>query len=1002
MTNIPSHYSWRPELQQIYQEVLLWIDEHWHNAENYREFLPNNRWRENSDLIWSAVQSEREREVAFTFFALFPAHYFKVYHTLDQVIGPETFMEWVHNVPYLNVLDIGCGTGAASVAFIETLVRACDHHMINRPIEINIIGLDPNDRAIELYNQLMNALIESLAITHPLIRIHHRMRRGAIPSAFLPQAPIPDSLGQERGEQPAIPHMVILQSNLIASIQSRNDRRNEMVERGIDPARLIGDDHVGLGVAEANAYRQMFETCQIDRMHIITIGTNQTNLRVSVDQLATAITNEFVSQEHTIQSLYSGIESVTYENPIGCFWRDARGIIVKDTPTSFVLDVQEITSNSHISDHEWQAVIELENLRLAWAKACNHLSREALVDEVELRLFERDPTHNLQRLRTQIERYVADIILTETEDIQYGVPKGGTASRPKALSRLEEEIISIAIIQQLGHSYYENANRSFAYRVSTSSNEYAYEAWFEAYMSFIRTARLVASDMENPTIINVDIEAFYTRIIQEQLIDMSQELAESHRVQWLLRQLLNRTLDSSHEEGRGLTQGDIGSGFFANIYLRPIDERFGTGNEWGLQFFRYADDMYLILPADCDEENVLGALQNELELLGLNLNEDKTVIFRDVEIFLSTTEADEQLNTLFDSFTSELSPLWILNHDIRLQIEYRYDVNDRWWDFVERYCVCLRAIDIYVTPAELSRQLYKYLFNRRLRQTALSNQNELVFSSIPSEDVESWAEVFHEQNASWFERRYVLQQQLVNLFRENWAWLETLDDDDEFQRRIATRRIRFAINRLADLGLNPVIEDLVLLIEQSPWLFSNIMHLLERIAHQDYYLELLRILQYFSEHQEIVASDYLRAVTLRAIRFCHTWESGFDILLLQRAFDSPSIAERLMATETWVFRYNDINVPEQFVNRLRNTLAMDTEIPNRLRKNYVLLLSRYADAAEIQVPAEYPVFDHLLQDTLSVVLSDSVDTLISSLEPLQRRNYYSGSRRDNTSQEYSL
>jgi hypothetical protein len=49
-------------------------------------------------------------------------------------------------------------------------------------------------------------------------------------------------------------------------------------------------------------------------------------------------------------------------------------------------------------------------------------------------------------------------------------------------------------------------------------------------------------------------------------------LTKSSRVEWLLRILFSHDIDE-HEAGLGIVQGNIGSGFFANLYLIDLDAR---------------------------------------------------------------------------------------------------------------------------------------------------------------------------------------------------------------------------------------------------------------------------------------------------------------------------------------------------------------------------------------------------------------------------------------------
>jgi len=293
---------------------------------------------------------------------------------------------------------------------------------------------------------------------------------------------------------------------------------------------------------------------------------------------------EVLGQRHTVSLLSDNNHQIFFENPSNSYWknknRDKTG-----EPIRFYADFHTVYSADREEDKEWNGVISIENLRLAWARARNNLLREALCDQTEMRLFELNLEMRLEGLREQLCAYANDVALTD-EMISYQVPKNLTVTRPKGLSRIEEEILSVAIIQKLGDKASQLRGSSYAYRISGKSGirdtEYLYEYWFQAYCYYTKKARDSASRYPNGAILRVDIESFYTKIVQDQLCSaLSRELTVSERVRWLIRLLLSKNIDK-HELGQGITQGSIGSGFYANIYLTSIDAKFGSGNEWGV------------------------------------------------------------------------------------------------------------------------------------------------------------------------------------------------------------------------------------------------------------------------------------------------------------------------------------------------------------------------------------------------------------------------------------
>lgn len=85
-------------------------------------------------------------------------------------------------------------------------------------------------------------------------------------------------------------------------------------------------------------------------------------------------------------------------------------------------------------------------------------------------------------------------------------------------------------------------------------------------------------------------------------------------------------------------------------------------------------------------------LRDELQKLGLNLNEKKTEKIYDVSLFLEQSEEDEYLERLSNHFDSVVNPLWILNSEHRAIFASSYHNDKLWWHKIEYYQKCLRAI----------------------------------------------------------------------------------------------------------------------------------------------------------------------------------------------------------------------------------------------------------------------------------------------------------------------
>jgi SAM-dependent methyltransferase len=717
-----------PLIINAYTSVHQWIETSVQDADGYKSLTYSNLKQKLQETDW--------KHIAFQYYALFPAHYFKAAYMLDSVIGEEQIITWLRHRQKFCILDIGCGAGAASAAFLEIVIRLKEQGKLTNEVNILFIGVDPSHRAIGLYKKTMENLKSS---TENLINLDFKHVIEGFPNAI---NPINRYLKDEllSFQTPCLSNVLVMQLNVISPFSQtyRNCQENleELRALGIDIDESTAENDVGLGTAEAQAYKQLIENVPIDIMHIVTIGTKNmekqvqvgTNSEITLEERIKEMVNtlqQVVGNRHTINQINSDNHTVYFENPPNCYWIEQKNVV--QYSTEFYADFQTVYSADREEDKEWNEVINLDNLRLAWARARNNFLRETLCDETEMRLFDLSLEVRLGELREQLCAYASDVALTD-EMISYRVPKNFSVSRPKGLSRIEEEILSVAIIQKLGDKASQLRGSSYAYRISGKSGirgtEYLYEYWFQAYCYYIKKARDSASRYPNGVILRVDIESFYTKIIQDQLCnELSKELTVSERVRWLIRLLLSKEIDE-HELGQGITQGSVGSGFYANIYLTSVDAKFGSSNEWGVELHRYVDDMILIIPNSQDMDVIESTLKEELRNLGLNLNETKTEKIFDIALFLGQSDEDECLEKLSDQFDSIVNPLWILNSEHRAIFASSYHNDDLWWYYIGQYQQCLRTLKIHTHETDLSRKIYKYLFSERSRERDLLKQKK--------------------------------------------------------------------------------------------------------------------------------------------------------------------------------------------------------------------------------------------------------------------------------------
>ncbi len=841
MTSQSQIYSFPSYIQEAYTDVHQWLARQ-PDAGEYKKKARNPQLLHEKTLESAAAQ----------YYTYFPAHYFKVAYTLKSIVPPEQLTSWLNPNSHICIVDIGCGAGTASAAFIEAVICLRKKEKLTYPLNIYCLGMDVNQYALVIYHQLMMRVKTKVSSLNVNLE-YNVLPKGIGEGVFS----IRQCLGnkREQWQQPVLSNVLMMQSNVIDFLE--NDYKEQQKEYeclkklGISSEKIL-DDYEKFTQEYALAYKYLFEEVTIDRLHAITIGSKSNtspydDLR-RIKAMANALEQTFCSSGHKVECVDLGTHYVHYDNPISSYWRNIR----IDYHSDFHVNISTITSAKLEEDRDWNEVISIDNLELAWAKARRNFLTEVIFDEVEIRLFENQLDENLKNLQKQLMAYIEDVACSG-ERISYKFPKNSSNTRPRLLSRMEEEILSTAIIQKLGYKA-DGLQSSYAHRLARRNGnrqtEYLYEPWFNSYYDrFMVKTRESALKHDNGVVLQIDIKSYYTEIIQDQLIELtSQELrTKSERILWLLRILLSKGLDG-HEDNRGLSQGSIGSGFYANIYLTSIDARFGSeNNEWDVQYHRFADDIMLVIPNPEDVNSVRGAIEEELGKIGLSLNTGKTKIYQ-VPDFLEKTEADEILRELSDSFKKLITPLEVMNYNYRNKFRNYYVSDEKWWYFLDRYCQCLQSINIYVTKKDLSRKIYKYIFKS---EKQLKQELQLTLPELPNTEdsptTKAWPLYFKEYNPDWIAQKDNMRDKLINLFGQSLQELKQLDESN-YNRDRAERRVRFAVNRLCMLGFAEIQEELLEILCNSPWIFrTKLSYFVESLARQGCGAEIMKLLTHYAK-----------------------------------------------------------------------------------------------------------------------------------------------------------
>jgi len=252
-------FSFHSHIASTYLEVHEWLSQVpdlSDTSRNYkRKSIRNkvNKLLSVHDLFSAAAQ----------YYVLFPAHFFKVAYTLEKVIGVEKLRGWLEYNPRICLIDVGCGAGAASAAFTNSLLDLQDEETLNQPLDVYCVGIDINPHAIVLYDQFLRRLKgkvkeSGINLEHNLIP-HGDLRAIGRLKDFL-------NIQREKWQQPYIHQVLVMQVNVVSPFSRRYENieadYGELADLGVDLS-LLGEYHQAFGREEASAYKQVLEDVSI-------------------------------------------------------------------------------------------------------------------------------------------------------------------------------------------------------------------------------------------------------------------------------------------------------------------------------------------------------------------------------------------------------------------------------------------------------------------------------------------------------------------------------------------------------------------------------------------------------------------------------------------------------------------------------------------------------------------------------------------------------------------
>jgi hypothetical protein len=1018
--------SFHPIIASAYSAVHQWLGEI-PDAQGYKEL-------NYSKDILHCLEKGDLKSTAFQFYSLFPRYYFQASHILDNIIESNRLLNRLRYHPRIYLLDVGCVMGAATAAFIEKILTLPQEEIASKKIEIICVGINPNIYGYAIYQKLMQELQEKIKpfnITLDFKAINQPLA----PAILSTISHLKNKLNDQDTSLKNLSNLFIMQLDLASSISQddslQKERNKKLKALGLAP-EIDTDIEKEFWQDEALSYKRLLEEVPIEKLHLTTIGTK--NLEKSLKQIIqVSDINEGINAictafdkflcKHRISYVMEGRQAVDFENPVSSYWYEQNQINYAD---QFQAVCQTIKNSELEEDNEWNKLISLENIELAWVKARNNVFDESFYDEVEIRLFENNLDENLLFLIDNlVDRLYSDNFLPSNQDIEYKFVKGRSKGRPKQLTRLEEEILAIAILQTIG---LKKDLDFYSYQLKEEQTEDLYEDYFPNYKRFLEASKKSANSYPKGAVLRTDIKQYYEKVIQQQLVDITiKEMGiNSIRIEWLLSKILQQNLNNGHEDGIGLKQGTLTSGFYANLYLKAVDDYFINEPKWKhkLHFHRYVDDIIVIVKNGSDIKILETDLENKLSELKLNLNKEKTEYYETISDFLPSTKLDEHLDELNKEFNLMLYPLWIMNYDYRTEFELANSSHDEklWWKLIKIYQQCLYSLGIYVTETRLSRKIYQ-----KLNSAKFNIKQQLEFPSLATDDnfiiISQWNSQFKKLNHTWMVRKNEIKIKIINLFKTSFNELQeitimirnNLDSISEeekrklnIKRRQLETRIRAYVNKLLILGFDEVWIQIFIIICGDSFVIRDLLDVIVGLASQGHTDAITKLWEYYQNSSIATEepSEYVRAILLESFRFLPILKSADWELIFNSATAAKSDIEKLKATETWLYLGHLAKpyVQPQHLQNIVNALKSDPPPFTRLKKNYILILGMYDYELLDNIPlSSEEKNDYLIKDALKLAESGKVSEIFKEIEPARVRQYYNQKQKSVTKdKQYSL